>query len=367
MASSAGPQVIVPPLSITASATELKVSPGASAAVVFTVANRGAQPVTVVGQPKPLGATGESWLSLDPHQARADVGGEVTFTLTIQVPAATRGGSYYVRVDAWTEADPDETAIEGPVVRVEVLLARAVSHWKLWAAIAGGVVVLLLIGGGVAAFIFLPQSAAANPKSLDFRSTRVGSTSATQQVAITNSGHRDIHIASAGFAARSGFVVTGNDCKNRTLPAGGQCHITLAFVPHDAGPVTDRLDVLGDGSKQPLTSVQLKGSGQALPVVRVDPAVLVLQAPHFIAVTRVVTVTNQGPGDAHVTAVDLRSNVNTFHTKTDCIGQTLASGKTCEIDVTFVSAQSGVFPGALTVISDGASSPQAVTLQGQAF
>jgi parallel beta-helix repeat protein len=95
----------------------------------------------------------------------------------------------------------------------------------------------------------------ANPASLTFAGTVVGSSSAAQNVTVTNSG--------TTTATVSGVSVTGdytqtNNCS--TIAVNASCVVTVTFKPTASGTRTGALTVTSNANNSP-TSIALSGSG----------------------------------------------------------------------------------------------------------
>ena len=139
----------MPSFTVTAADTKLKLSPSGAAQGQFTVTNRSAQ--TLKG--RLLAKTNEpakaEWLSVAGESTR-DFAPNASQQVVVQlaVPPATPPGSYSFRLDAVSEADPDEDFTEGPPVAFEVEPPPQPKKPFPWwiVALAGGVVLLIVIG-----------------------------------------------------------------------------------------------------------------------------------------------------------------------------------------------------------------------------
>jgi hypothetical protein len=106
----------------------------------------------------------------------------------------------------------------------------------------------------------LTPAAAVSPTSLKFGSLAVNSTSAAQNVTLSNKG-------AVAFAV-NGITLTGtyaswfgqtNDCP-ASLPAGQSCTISVTFKPLGTGSKTAKLTVATGATATPL-NVSLSGAG----------------------------------------------------------------------------------------------------------
>jgi hypothetical protein len=116
---------------------------------------------------------------------------------------------------------------------------------------AGGTTTVSLSGTGTAPGPVLN----ANPASLSFPSTLVGSTAPTQAVTITNSGTTSATVS--GVSATGDFSQT-NNCT--TIAVNGTCTVTVTFKPTAGGARTGTLTVTSNANDSP-TTVGLSGTG----------------------------------------------------------------------------------------------------------
>jgi centrosomal CEP192-like protein len=237
--------------------------------------------------------------------------------------------------------------------------------------VAGTPQTVSLTGTAVAPAIML------SPTSLDFGSQAAGTTSAPQNVTLSNPG--------SGAIGISGIVLTGtnstdfietNNCPP-SLGANASCLITLKFDPAAAGPINRSASVsISDNAPQSPQTVSLAGS-VTVATVSVSPSTisfgsqLVGATPNSPAT---VTLTNSGQGALTVSGVSVTDTAD-FTLKNNCTGA-ISGGGTCTVQVTFNPAApasgaqcgstSGPKSATLTITDNATNSPQAVTLTGTA-
>jgi hypothetical protein len=95
----------------------------------------------------------------------------------------------------------------------------------------------------------------ANPASLSFARTAVGSSTAAQTVTVTNSGTTSATVS--GVAVTGDFSQT-NNCA--TIAVGASCTVSVTFKPTAAGARTGTLTVTSNANNSP-TTVSLSGNG----------------------------------------------------------------------------------------------------------
>ncbi len=116
---------------------------------------------------------------------------------------------------------------------------------------AGGSTTVSLTGTGTAPGPVLN----ANPASLSFPGTLVGSTAPTQTVTISNSGTTSATVS--GVSTTGDFSQT-NNCT--TIAVNGTCTVTVTFKPTTGGSRTGALTVTSNANDSP-TTVGLSGTG----------------------------------------------------------------------------------------------------------
>jgi hypothetical protein len=115
---------------------------------------------------------------------------------------------------------------------------------------AGSARTVQLTGAGGAA------AAAFSPTSLTFASQQPNTTSASQQVTLTNSGALPLEISHIDI---TGAFAETNQC-GTTIAAGQGCAISVTFTPTAVGSATGTLSVTDSAADNP-QSISLKGTG----------------------------------------------------------------------------------------------------------
>jgi hypothetical protein len=101
-----------------------------------------------------------------------------------------------------------------------------------------------------------------NPSFINFNTVAVGSTSAPQNVTITNESSSMVSLTGISLtgSAKADFLISGNTC-GATLGNGASCVVSVEFKPVATGVVTATLQVKSNGGGSPQT-VSLEGTGQ---------------------------------------------------------------------------------------------------------
>ncbi|HEV2350470.1 MAG TPA: FG-GAP-like repeat-containing protein [Terriglobia bacterium] len=191
---------------------------------------------------------------------------------------------------------------------------------------------------------------AVSPARLTFASQPLGSTSAPQTVTLSTTS-----ILSIISITASGSFAQTNTC-GASVPAGGNCTISLTFAPTGPGPSAGSLTITDDASNSPQT-VALSGTGTG-PVVGLSPSGLSFGTQSSIS--QAVTLTNNGNLPLTFTSIVATGDF----AQTNTCGGSAAAGANCAITVTFTPTATGTRTGTITIADNASNSPQTVALSG---
>ena len=194
------------------------------------------------------------------------------------------------------------------------------------------------------------------PGSLAFAAQPIGTTSAAQQVTLTNTG--DQALTQIAVAASGDFTFV-NNC-GALLQAHGSCAISVAYVPTRIGAETGTLTVADELREQ---SVALSGTGQAPPGVSATPSSINFggYAVGTTSSPQTVTVTNSGG----VPLTNLSAAITAgFAIAANQCPATLAAGAACPLSLTLTPSAAGAVSGTLTLSAGNLSKPLTVALTG---
>jgi len=217
---------------------------------------------------------------------------------------------------------------------------------------AGSPQVVLLTGTAAS-----PPTATVSPGSLSFAGQAVGTSSAPQNVTLTNTGSTSLVITNI---AANGDFAAASAC-GAGLNAGGSCSISVTFKPTAVGSRYGAVTVTDSAANSPQT-ITLAGTGLAAPALTLAPSSLSFsnQAVGTVSAAQSVTLTNSGTATLNITSIAVSGNF----TESGSCGQTLAVGATCTINLTFSPVSAGSITGTLTITDNAPDSPQVVTLGG---
>jgi len=208
------------------------------------------------------------------------------------------------------------------------------------------------------------------PTSLNLGSQRVGTSSASQSTALTNSGSAPLSISMIAIVGVNAAEFGENsDCpiSPTTLAAGSSCTISATFTPSATGSRSASISITDDAANSP-QAVPLTGSGTA-PGVTLTPSSLSfgVQAVGTTSAAQSATLRNSGTAPMTLTSVSVTgANAGDFAQTNGCpvAPATLAANATCTISVTFTPRAAGARSASVTIDDDAAGSPHAVTLTG---
>ena len=204
------------------------------------------------------------------------------------------------------------------------------------------------------------------PNPVTFPPQGVGTTSAAKTVTVKNTGSTSLTIGS--ITTTGPFSVSSSTgCLTGPIGPGGTCEVAVNFTPTAVGPATGTL-VFNDNAPASPQSVTLNGTGTAGPNVALSPASVNFGSwpVSTTSTSAVVTLTNTGNADLHVTSVTLGgTNPADFGiVSTTCGGATVFPNGTCTATVHFIPTAVGARSAVLNFADDAPGSPQGEPLNG---
>ena len=192
--------------------------------------------------------------------------------------------------------------------------------------------------------------------SLEFAPQTVGTTSAAQQVTLTNSGDEPLTQIAATVVGPFTLV---NNCGG-TLQGHSSCALLTAFVPVITGPVTGLLTLQDQFGTQ---QVQLGGAGVAPPGLSATPVSIAFGsiAVGSTSAAQLLAITNNSGSAASGLAASVTSS---FVMASNNCPSTLAIGAACQIGITFSPTATGPSTGVVTITADNLPKTITVPLSG---
>jgi VCBS repeat protein/ASPM-SPD-2-Hydin domain-containing protein len=208
--------------------------------------------------------------------------------------------------------------------------------------------------GFVSVFLNLPV-VGVYPSRLSFAGQTVGTTSAVEEVTVSNPGIAPLKISS--ILASGDFAQT-NTCplSPATLAPGANCTVSVTFTPSSAGALTGAITVTDNAPGSP-QKVFLTGNP---PAVSFSPTTLTY-AIQFVATTssaQTVTLSNPGNNAINISEIEVGGpNASDFAESNNC-GSVLVAGANCNISATFTPSARGSRTAVVTVFDDASNSPR---------
>jgi hypothetical protein len=201
-------------------------------------------------------------------------------------------------------------------------------------------------------------TAVVSPTSLTFPVQVIFTTSASQNIQLSNTGQGILTISS--IAAASPFVQS-NNCGSSLSPLSS-CTISVRFKPRAGGQVSRALTITDNASGSP-QSVQLTGIGT---YIETNPTSenFGSQPVGTTSLPRNVIVTNKGDNAVSIRDISITGTNASDFAETNTCGSSLASGASCKIVVTFTPSAKGKRTANVAITDNGGGSPQLVALSG---
>jgi hypothetical protein len=195
------------------------------------------------------------------------------------------------------------------------------------------------------------------PTSLTFAQQAIGTTSAAQQITLTNAG--DVSLTLITASVSPGDFTATNSC-GASLDPHSTCAISIAFVPTAIGMRTATVTIIDQFHSQTVT---LSGTGVAPPGVSLSPASLTFPATGvgLSAPAQTLTLTNNGGLPLHITNIALSTG---FMIASSTCGSTLAPTASCNLVVVFSPTSAGPISGTLTLTDDAPNGGQTTNVTG---
>lgn len=262
--------------------------------------------------------------------ATTEAGESAAASIQIDVELADMPGRVYARLPELVfDADGDTSALtllagffDGSVLDVtqSTRVAYASSDPAVATVDAGGVITAVGPGYAEVTATYGPPEAnlgavipvqvpdplyTAAPRSLDFGTHTVGSSSPPQGVVVTNTSGEPLAIVQV--AATGDFAVVDTCVAASPLPVDGTCTLSVSFAPSEAGPRDGTLQIATEATTLGVTVI---GVGAALPVTisgftpEAGPVgtAVTIEGSGFGALASENTVTFNGAGAAVISA-----------------------------------------------------------------
>jgi FtsP/CotA-like multicopper oxidase with cupredoxin domain len=176
--------------------------------------------------------------------------------------------------------------------------------------------------------------------TIPFGNQPVGTTSAAQNVILSNTGAAPMTFSIAMNGANSGDFAQSNTC-NGTVAAGGTCTISVTFKPTAAGVRNASLNITTNDPAKPLLSVGLSGTG-TVPIAGISRTTIPFgnQPVGTASAAQTAILSNTGAAPLTFAIAMNGANPGDFAQSNTCNGTVPITG-TCTISVTFTPTALG--------------------------
>jgi len=208
-------------------------------------------------------------------------------------------------------------------------------------------------------------TATLSASSLSFGIATVGTTTASQQLTLTNTGTAALLIGSIAVTGpNASSFVFGNSC-GTSIAAGASCIVHGHFTPASEGAMTAAISINDSISGSP-QNVTLTGTG-------VNPTIVTLSSTSLsfgteqvgiVSPSQSVTLTNTGGSTLGITSIAVNgSDTSSFVFGNTC-GTSVAAGASCTIHGHFDPTTTGALTAAITINDTATGSPKTIALSG---
>jgi hypothetical protein len=195
---------------------------------------------------------------------------------------------------------------------------------------------------------------------LSFNPQLLGTTSAPQNVTLTNTGTTTLSITS--ISTKLPFHLgKATTCKGSVAP-GAKCNLWVAFEPTVMG-LQNGVLALNDSASSKPQAIELSGTGTTLTV---SPAQVNFgsQKAGTKSPPQNVTVTNTGSSAVSLTEVSFTGKAPNYYSQTNTCGSQINAGATCTISITFEPLTKGTWTATAVISGPGGAVWQQIQLIG---
>ena len=205
------------------------------------------------------------------------------------------------------------------------------------------------------------------PASLAFASTMLGSTSAAQNVTLSNSGNAVLTLGSIASDSAD-FVIAGGTCAaGAMVAAGSNCIVSVAFKPSAVGARAGTLNIAHNAAGGSL-AVALSGIGAAAaaaPTATLSATSLSFGSIIVGASSNAQSVTLSNSGNAPLVLGTVTAGGDFALGNGTCVAAaSIAAQSSCTASILFTPAMAGARSGTLTITHNAAGGSSAVSLAG---
>ncbi len=209
-----------------------------------------------------------------------------------------------------------------------------------------------------------PLFSAAPPSNVVFSTQTVATTSAAQQVTVSNTGSLVMTISSI-MSPDPDYGVTNNcPMSPSTLGLGQSCTVFITFTPSVVGTDNGVLSITTDAPGSPhLFNLFGTGGSAGAPAYSGSASTFTFAARTVGSASPAQTLTVTNTGSVAMTISSIMTNLGDYTLGGNC-PTSLGAGLSCVVNITFTPAAVGSRPAILTISTNAAGSPHNISLAG---
>ena len=196
---------------------------------------------------------------------------------------------------------------------------------------------------------------------LTFAGQNLGTTSAAQNVTLTNSGNISATSVVIGTTDPAEFAISSTTC-GTTLASSANCTISITFKPNTVGARNASVNATGAANLS--GSAPLTGTGLG-PIATLNPNSLTFttQTLNTTSAAQSFTITNTGNQTLTFTGSGIATAAPFAISANNC-GGSVAVAAFCTVSVTFTPTVGGLVGGQVTITDNAGTGTQSVSLTG---
>lgn len=210
---------------------------------------------------------------------------------------------------------------------------------------------------------------AVNTLALSYAAQPLGSSSAAQTVTVSNSGSAALSLSTLaiGGAQSSDFAIVAGSAPcsvGTSLAVGASCTVDVLFTPTVASGTRSASLSLAAGTAGSAT-ISLSGTAApaAAPILSLTPSSLAFGSVATGSTSAAQSAQLANTGTASLSLASLASTSARYLLSHDCPAN-LAAGSSCTLTLRFAPSVNGSVAAAISIVSNAASSPDALALSG---
>jgi hypothetical protein len=208
---------------------------------------------------------------------------------------------------------------------------------------------------------------AVNPGSLNFKNLKQNIPSSGQIVTVTNVGAAPLNIIAITITGDDASVFTFTDnCLSADLPSNASCTITVTATSDNFDARKAQLQISSTDPKKPIFNVKLKAKAKPPKIAKKPGSLNFGKVTVGVPIEKTLTLTNKGITDLEIPFTGVISlsgdhPADFFFTPAAC--PTLATGSTCELNITFTPSVAEKRSAVLNIPSNDPKKQPALTVK----